>query len=495
VSRLTIEKVVEQIDQVHRELAQLSIEQIRGVASALTALDILQSHPEPLRPATWQFLKKSMSRAEGAEAGERIERLLFGCMDLTVLEQTASLGDMLNFYVEHGRMHVEGDKIPAVEVVPWLQAEPDFSRREQMQKENSIFLKGIVNPMLLAMLELTVRAVTEKFGFENYVKYSEAKKQVAFDDQAALFKAYLELTQSTYLSRMAPWAESVIGRPFGNLSRYHALYLLRIKDFDEYFPEDVLGPVLQETFQGLGFDLLSRSDVTIDFSKYSAKNPAGICIGVDIPGNVNVLMKPVGGLIDVETLLHEAGHAFHLAHFNGDLPLEYRRLCRSSALDETFAFLFMDLLANRSWLSRVGRLPLDRADRLAELVQTKRLCLIRRYIGKFLAEKELHESGKIKDPEPYCRHLGEATGFVYEPQGYLIDMESDFYALDYLTAWSGANVLTEFLEMRFGTEWFARQGAGSFLKEIAATGRRYSAEQALVKFCGEPPRLPDFSEN
>ena len=32
-----------------------------------------------------------------------------------------SLGDMLRFYMEGGRMHVGPEKIPALEVVSWLQ--------------------------------------------------------------------------------------------------------------------------------------------------------------------------------------------------------------------------------------------------------------------------------------------------------------------------------------------------------------------------------------
>ena len=71
-------------------------------------------------------------------------------------------------------------------------------------------------------------------------------------------------------------------------------------------------------------------------------------------------MKPVGGLIDVETLMHEMGHAFFLSHVDPDLPLEYRRLYRSPALDETFAFLFMDLVDNRFWLTEVASMaPAD----------------------------------------------------------------------------------------------------------------------------------------
>jgi hypothetical protein len=197
----------------------------------------------------------------------------------------------------------------------------------------------------------------------------------------------------------------------------------------------------------------------------------------------------------VETLLHETGHAFFLSHFDPALPIEDRRLYRSPALDEAFAFLFMDLIDNPAWLTGTAGMPSKEAEALAGLLKTKRLCLIRRYIGKFLAEKELHETGDIKNSEPYCRNLGAATGFIYEPQGYLVDIEPDFYALDYLNGWAAAHVLRKFLELRFGEAWFGRAEAGAFLREIAASGRRDSVNQVIQSFCGEFPRLPDFSEN
>ncbi len=112
----------------------------------------------------------------------------------------------------------------------------DFEKREEMQKEMSIFLKAIVNPMLLSILELSVRAVTERFGFDTYAKFSEAKKQVSFDERARVFEQYLTDTEETYYRLITPWVEEKIGRPFKDLSRYHALYLVRIKRFDRYFP-------------------------------------------------------------------------------------------------------------------------------------------------------------------------------------------------------------------------------------------------------------------
>jgi hypothetical protein len=493
VEKPTVRSIASQIDEIHRQLARLSVDQLQGNPPTTTISDILASHPAVFKPKTVSFLRTSLAAARDPEEVSRIERLVHACMDLAIEERTASLGDMLKFYAERGRMIIGPNKIPALEVVPWLQAQPDFDKREEMRKENTIFLKVIINPMLLGILELSVRTVTERFGFANYASFSETKKQVNFDEQAKVFQQFLADTADTYRQRIKPWVEEKIGRPFENLSRYHALYLLRIGRFDDYCPVSRLREIVGTTFSGLGFDPWARPDIGIDVSEYPSKNPNGMCVGVEIPGEVYILMKPVGGLIDAETLLHETGHAFFLSSFDPSLPMEFRRLYRSPALDETFAFLFMNLVENSAWLTGVLGLTEAEAQTAVSLFRTKRLCLIRRYIGKFLAEKELHETGDLKNSEPYCRNLHAATGFDYEPQGYLADMEPDFYAFDYLTAWSGAHVLGQCLERSFGLEWFRRQEAGSFLREVAAGGRRDDVATVLSRFCGEAPRLPNFT--
>lgn len=492
MDQLTIRGIAREVDEIHRLLARLSVDQLQGTPPETTIGDILASHPVALRPKTVSFLRKALTQANDAEEASRIERLLYACMDLAIEERTASLGDMLKFYAERGRMIIGPNKIPALEVVPWLQAQPDFDKREEMRKENTIFLKVVINPMLMGILELTVRTVTERFGFANYADFSQTKKQVSFDERAAVYQQFISDTEATYRDRITPWVEEKIGRPFDQLSRYHALYLLRIRRFDDQFPVSRLRDIIGKTCRGLDFDPWERPDVVVDVSEHPSKNPNGMCIGVEIPGEVYILTKPVGGLIDVETLLHETGHAFFLSSFDPSLPMEFRRLYRSPALDETFAFLFMDLVENPAWLTGVAGLSDAEAETAAAAFCTRRLCLIRRYIGKFLAEKELHETGNLKNSEPYCRRLNEATGFVYEPQGYLVDMEPDFYALDYLTAWSGAHVLRNFLELRFGLEWFRRKEVGSFLREVASGGRREDAISVVSRFCGEPPRLPEF---
>lgn len=490
-----IDAIAEKVDRAHRDLAKIAVAQLKGTPSALGTADVLEAYPTLLNPQTIESLRDASGSARCPEEAQRVERLLFACMDLVIEAETAHLGDMITFFTQRAWMHVGTEKISALDVVPWIQAQQDFAKREEMRKENSIFLKAIVNRPLREILEIGIQIVTERFGYKSFRHYCEAKKQESFDGATARFRQYLSDTDAVYRAAMTSWVEEKIGRPFSDLSRYHALYLVRIGAFDEYFPQARLMDAVFGTFRMLGFDAGTRPDVAVDVATGNRRHPDALCIGVEIPGDVHVILKPVGGLIDYETLLHEMGHAFFLSHFSPDLPVEYRRLYRSGALDETFAFLFMNLIGSVPWLTRTMGMPADAAADLARLFSTKKLCLIRRYIGKFLAENELHQQGDLTDYRPYCRHLGKATGFVYEPEGYLIDMEPNFYSLDYLMAWAGAETLRGCLEARYGDEWFASMQAADFLRRIAAAGRREPLDNMLMTHCGEPACLPDFSDS
>ena len=88
----------------------------------------------------------------------------------------------------------------------------------------------------------------------------------------------------------------------------------------------------------------------------------------------------------------------------------------------------MQLLENSRWLTDVAKLDVSDAEKLTEEIRIKRLLLIRLHIGKFLAEKDLFESLNFKDSSFYCSRMNRATGFKYEPDGYLLDMEPEFYS-------------------------------------------------------------------
>lgn len=489
------QKIVQVLEETHRNLALLTLNQSVGASVKKKFSDILTDDSALLKPVLINDLRIMADSSSDSEQKERIERVLIACMDLAVESDNSSLSDMLRFYMERGRMVVQGQKIPALNIVPWLQKQDTFELREEMRNEIGIFSRAIINPILLSILDLTIRKVTEQFGFENYARYTEYKRGCSFEDWQQTFLSFLSNTDDEYFKRTRPWAEERLGRPLEDLNRCHALRLLRIDTFDNYFSKSSLMEIIQRTFAGLGLDLRRRRDIIIDEKVDPRKNPNAICVPIELPGKIHVIIKPIGGLIDLEALLHEMGHAFFLSGFSADAPLEYRRLYRSAALDEAFAFLFTQLLENPLWLVDVAKLKMSDAEKLSEVSRTKRLLLIRRHIGKFMAEKELFENGNFKDSGFYCKWLNRSTGFNYEPDGYLIDMDPDFYSANYVWAWAGAEVLREYLEQSFGKDWFQNAEAGSFLRRISIEGRKNSLEQALSKFCGATLTMPEFSSN
>ncbi|MGC8660378.1 MAG: hypothetical protein ACP5U1_15035 [Desulfomonilaceae bacterium] len=485
-------QIVKAIDKAYRELARLTLDQSSGLSTGKSFSDIVPSDSIFLDETVINDLRAMAESESRPENKDMTERVYIACMDLAIEAENSSLSDMFRFYMEKGRMIVQGQKIPALEIVPWLQKQDDFELREEMRKEIGIFSRAILNPILLSILDTTIRTIRNKFGYEGYVPYIEYKRQCSFVDWQDTFLKFLSDTDDVYFSSASAWVEKQLGHPLDELNRTHALRLLRINHFDRYFEKDSITRPVTETFRWLGLDLDTRKDIIIDIDDAPAKNPNALCVPVELPGEIHVLLKPIGGLIDLEALLHEMGHVFFISGFPPDSPIEYRRLSRSSALDESIAFLFMQLIENPAWLRNVAKVESTDADKLSALAKTKRLLLIRRHIGKFLAEKELFENGTFKESGYYSKWLNRATGFNYEPDSYLIDMDQDFYSAEYVWAWAGADLIQSHLYSEFGNEWFQNPEAGNFLRNISVDGRKNSLGQVVSKFCGKILSMPSF---
>jgi len=112
--------------------------------------------------------------------------------------------------------------------------------------------------------------------------------------------------------------------------------------------------------------------------------------------------------------------------------------------------------------------------------------MYRRYVGKFLAEHAFFKKGDLEDSSFYSETLQKATGFVYEPSGYLADMDSEFYSMDYLRAWIAEAQLEYHMKKTFGECWFAFPEAGKFLIDLWKRGETEDPETMLGRFDYKP---------
>ncbi len=211
-------------------------------------------------------------------------------------------------------------------------------------------------------------------------------------------------------------------------------------------------------------------------------------IASDPPSVVHLITRAQGGLHDYQALLHEAGHALHYAGIDPDLPYTFRRLSRDHALTEIYSFLLESITREPGWHAiHFGLSDADDAER-AEAARFLEVLLYRRYAAKL--EYELAFWGDFENAndhaQTYADKLRGAVGFRYRPDGYLADMDGDFYSADYLRAWIRTAQLRAHLRERIGEDWWRRPETGEILRDLWAEGTRPTSEEIADRIGFDP---------
>jgi hypothetical protein len=222
----------------------------------------------------------------------------------------------------------------------------------------------------------------------------------------------------------------------------------------------------------------------LDLESRPNKTPRAFCAPVIVPGEVYLVLTPIGGREDFSIMFHEAGHTEHFAHIGAELAFEFRYL-GDAAISETFAFLFQHLIDTPAWLER--RLEITDATQLAAYARANRLIYLRRYAAKLAYELELHSSEHPLEQmrSRYSELLGSALGVAWSGETYLSDVDPGFYCAGYLRAWALEAHLRAHLRARFGEAWFEVREAGDLLRALWRDGMRLSAEELLGELTGE----------
>jgi len=203
-----------------------------------------------------------------------------------------------------------------------------------------------------------------------------------------------------------------------------------------------------------------------------------------VPDEVWLVIRPHGGYVDYRSFWHELGHALHFGHASKELPFEHRWLGDNS-VTEGFAILFEHMLVAGPWLSRYAGV---RGERLQQFLRDQAfngLALVRRYAAKLQYELELQRAPTFKSMAPrYVELLTEATGFRYESEDALLDLDDAFYAARYLRAWQLEAGLREHLRDRFDEDFFRNPRTGPFVLGLMARGQRDDADSLSREVLG-----------
>jgi hypothetical protein len=256
----------------------------------------------------------------------------------------------------------------------------------------------------------------------------------------------------------------------------------------ELYAKERSVPVCLETLSSLGFDLAANGRIRLDLDDRPQKSPRACVIASDPPSVVHLITRAQGGLHDYQAFLHEAGHALHYAGCDPDLPYTFRRLSRDHALTEIYSFLLESITREPGWHTlHFGLSESEDAER-AEAARFLEVLLFRRYAAKLEYELELWSDFEHATDyaEAYAEKLRAAVGFRYRPDGYLADMDGDFYSADYLRAWIRTAQLRTHLRERIGGDWWRRTETGELLRELFAEGTQPTSEEIADRIGYDP---------
>jgi hypothetical protein len=444
--------------------------------------EIYERHAELFeRPAVEWLRERFLASADGDDRRRcryLLQLAVEGLIGQAAKVQTSALAE------RESKLEIEldGRSLSYRQAVIAQANESDPERRAEIEEARLALLESKLNPLYVEILESS-HALAVELGWKSYRAMHEELKGFDLGALARQTRAFTEATAG-YRELVEPQLVAQTGIGFDDLRRSDLPFFYRATAYDDRFPAERLVESFESTLAGLGIDLRSQPNVTLDIETRPNKSPRAFCAPIRVPSEIYLVIAPRGGHDDYSALFHEGGHTEHYASVDPGLPFEFRHLGDNS-VTEGFAFLFEHLVEDAGWLERL--LGVADLGSYSEYVRASKLLFLRRYAAKLSYELELHSGGRPLSEMPalYAKTLSESTGIDWPATTYLADVDDGYYAANYLRAWALEVQLRRFLTERFGPDWFSQKQAGDVLRGAWQEGQRLNGDELLAELTGK----------
>jgi hypothetical protein len=439
------------------------------------------------------FTREQHAELLGAEeaAGEereRLYRLREACAGGIVVRELAEESDRLENAILAARVEFRGESLSVRTAQAQLALLDDYAAREELG-ELAGDTSARFNDDRYAILGKGESLDAELSDDPDPIRRSGARKAIDLRELAAALESTSDAGAGSWGRLRRRWLERLLGRERDpEPASYHVAYLRRMSPLAELYAKDRAVPVCLDTLSRIGFDLAAEKHIRLDLDDRPQKSPRACVIASDPPTVVHLITRAQGGLHDYQAFLHEAGHALHYAGCDPALPYTYRRLSRDHALTEIYSFLVESISREPGWHAEHFGLSADEDAERAQATRFLEVLLFRRYAAKLRYELELWSDFE-RAPDyagTYSENLRAAIGFRYRSDGFLADMDDDFYSADYLRAWVRSAQLRAYLRRSVGSDWWQRPDTGRLLRDLFAEGTRPTSEEIAARIGFDP---------
>ena len=349
------------------------------------------------------------------ESGRGNKRLYHQAADHFLRSMVQPYQAVLTTWMNGARAQVGNQNIPFNQIVTSCQNMHDRDARTILTREVRSLCRFLA-PFSHATWKTLLEALTEQLDYQGYISFCEEKRGVSFTGAATEASSFLKETGPSYRKLLSPLLLKATGLSPEQASRFDGIYLLGLRYLDHFFPDRFNIEGMLQFLQRTGYTLASDpARLTIHEQDDPGVHP--YCIPVDIPGEVHVIVRPITGWLGLESLCHELGHAMTFLYTDPDLSPEQANFFQSSAVTESFAFLFQKISMSTGFLCEVLGLAPDVAAMISRIHEIKWLTLARRYAAKLVIEVENFQRGYLQRGEQYYADtMQQETGFYYDPE-------------------------------------------------------------------------------
>ncbi|MBN1569362.1 MAG: hypothetical protein JXA73_16060 [Acidobacteria bacterium] len=367
----------------------------------------------------------------------------------------------------------QGKRIALSRILSLLKNEHDAAKRRRLGEK---YAEGVRDLEALWQDKFSLQhSAAASLGFENYIRAREFISGIDYASFLDSVDEALARLDGIYLERLRVSIEATLGIALQDAGSWDTALWQIQNDPTQVFQEKGLLPVLNAVILELGIQPERDAAVFFDLEDRPLKHGRPFCIPIRVPQEIKIVLRPQAGSRQYAALLHESGHAHHLAWTGASLPVEHR-IWGDRALSESYAFLFEHLLADSEWLARM--LSYEKSREFLRFQSLYRAFLVRRCAGRLCFALKLSRGGTSEDlSRIYAETMKAYTGIGYQAESWMADLSDGFDSADYLRGWILECMLRDYLSGRYGKAWYRSRSAAGFLKEIWETGLLYRADE------------------
>lgn len=464
-------------DQARRLKSAIALERYEtraGLRDRSRFADVYGAHRLLFAPGVLPAVQRALAEARGDER-RRLKSLFNWVAWQRVQADLAPLEDELRTWEAGATVTLAGREVPLRRVEGAIVRANGRGERLAWELARSRRVEEAA-AVRLDVLHREREAV-EQLGLGDYMEAHERLTGLNLRGLARHAVTILARTEASYRQAFLQEVGRRIGTEARSAARSDAAWLTGMRWLAQPFALSPLLGRVRRDLEEMELPLPRNGVVRLDLDRRPLKERRSFCAAIEVPGDVVLVVSPVGGWPDARALLHETGHTLHFSYTSGSLPWEDRAL-GDTTVTESFALLFESLVLDRGWVERttsLGGTALEEYLALAGFLQLYRL---RRQAAHFLWELELAAAERPGELGPrYAELLSEATGFAHDALTYIEDVRPGFWVARQLRAWMLSAIMADALRERFGDAWYRDRAAGQVLRELLSAGQRDDAAQ------------------